>query len=287
MPFSQPTQISDSDTISSSRSALSAQSALSVRSNSRASTPATPFSPDRDKPGNASHNVRSNQPNVPGRSHEESFDLVAPIKYHLPTSLGRPDVAAAAIRLLSTPHMEAIMADPVALQRFTLFIARSRPSSLPMLVYFLDATKALRAIGYANAIADALDPIPGHTFTHYQPRPTVNAVLEKKAQSALEVLTNEDLPAYVTDVLLGRVSNIVRQRITGSLTRSPWSPVRPDEPESMAESFCLTDPSQPGNPVVFASEGVWPHLRAFISFFSLAVFMSSPYHTVSPDTDHL
>jgi len=56
----------------------------------------------------------------------------------------------------------------------------------PTAHYSLDALKALKAISYANVVARALEPIPGLEFTTHPARPTVNTVLEEKANRARE-----------------------------------------------------------------------------------------------------
>lgn len=121
---------------------------------------------------------------------------------------------------------------------------------MPILIYYLDALKSLRAINYANAVAEALEPLDGFEFTSIPPRPTVNAVLENKARQAFDVLVQEDLPAYITHVFIKVVGESVRKRITGSLPVAAR-----DTSEGLAEVFCLTDPSRADNPIIFASEG--------------------------------
>ncbi|RAL59489.1 hypothetical protein DID88_006603 [Monilinia fructigena] len=94
--------------------------------------------------------------------------------------------------------------DPSLLLRFTSFLGAQRPGSIPILIYYLDAVKALKAISYSNAIAEALEPIAGIS---------------------------------------------IQRRITGTLPAH----LR-EASEGLAEVFCLTDPSRPDNPIVFASE---------------------------------
>ena len=71
-----------------------------------------------------------------------SFDLVAP-----------PDVDARQYslerrseQLFSTEHLKIIFNDPSLLLRFTAFLSANRVSSVPVLIYYLDAIKALKAI---------------------------------------------------------------------------------------------------------------------------------------------
>ena len=176
-----------------------------------------------------------------------SFDLVAPAEE------GRQafSLEARSEQLFSRAHLEIIFANPSSLLRFTAFLSTHRPQSVPILIYYLDALKALKAIRYANAIAEALSPIPNYDFTSELANPTTNRELENKAASAFTVLTHEDLPAFITHVYVQVVSQSISRRITGTL-----APHLREASEGLAEVFCLTDPSRPDNPIVFASEGM-------------------------------
>lgn len=175
-----------------------------------------------------------------------SFDLVAP----LDGPSGQYSLEVRSEQLFSTEHLKLIFGDPSLLLRFTAFLSASRSSSIPVLIYYLDAVKAIKAISYSNAIAEALDPIPGCDFTTRTANPTVNKELEEKASQAFEVMVREDLPAYITHIYIQTVSLSIQRRITGTLP----SRLR-EASEGLAEVFCLTDPSRPDNPIVFASEG--------------------------------
>ena len=175
-----------------------------------------------------------------------SFDLVAPADDgHQQFSL-----EARSEQLFSREHLQIIFSDPSLLLRFTAFLSTYRPQSVPILIYYLDALKAMRAIRYANAIAEALSPIAGYGFTAKSAEPTVNMALEEKAQQAFDVLVREDLPAYITQTYIQVVSLSISRRVTGTL-----APHLRDASEGLAEVFCLTDPSRPDNPIVFTSEG--------------------------------
>ncbi|KAI4217125.1 MAG: hypothetical protein LQ351_000434 [Letrouitia transgressa] len=175
-----------------------------------------------------------------------SFDLVAPAE----NTRRVFSLETRSEQLFSHNHLQVIFSNPTLLLRFTAFLSTHRPQSVPILVYYLDALKALKAIKYANAIAEALSPIPSHGFTAMPPKATVNLALEDKAAEAFDVLVKEDLPAYITHLYIQIVSLSVSQRITGVL-----APHLREASEGLAEVFCLTDPSRPDNPIVFASEG--------------------------------
>ncbi|KAI4236936.1 MAG: hypothetical protein LQ349_002219 [Xanthoria aureola] len=174
-----------------------------------------------------------------------SFDLVAPPEQsHQPFSL-----EIRTEQLFGREHLQAVFSNPTLLLRFTAFLSTHRPRSVPILIYYLDALKALRAIKYSNAVAEALSPIPGHDFTTPSVQLTTNPVLEEKAAQAFEALVEDDLPAYITHMYIQIVSLSISQRITGTL-----APHLREASEGLAECFVVTDVTRPDNPIVFASE---------------------------------
>lgn len=179
-----------------------------------------------------------------------SFDLVVP-----DNGINRQhSLETRSEMLFSKEHLAAIFKDFSLLRQFTDFLATTRQESLPLLTYYLDSVKAIRAIKYANAITASLEHMSGHPFTSQSPAVTGNADLEAKAEAAFEALAREDLPAYVTHVWTQSVSMSIKRRITGTL------PIQLREmSEGLAEVFCLTDPSRRDNPIVFASEGKHAH----------------------------
>ncbi|CAF9903187.1 MAG: hypothetical protein HETSPECPRED_000146 [Heterodermia speciosa] len=200
-------------------------------------------------------------PPLQAESALESFDQMEPLQGDLPGSFDLVEPAddhvnhhgfsleARSEQLFSHEHLKVIFADPTLLLRFTAFLSTHRPRSVPILIYYLDALKALKAIKYANAIAEALSPIPGHEYTANLAPASSNAALENKANQAFDALVREDLPAYITQMYVQIVSLSISQRITGVL-----APHLREASEGLAEVFCLTDPSRPDNPIVFASE---------------------------------
>ncbi|EME49608.1 hypothetical protein DOTSEDRAFT_118302 [Dothistroma septosporum NZE10] len=176
-----------------------------------------------------------------------SWDLVGPASEEQPT--GMYALEQRSEQLFSAEHLRTIFDDPKLLLKFTGFLNSHRPKSIPILIYYLDALKALRAINYANAIAEALEPIKGQGFTDEVARPTNNTALEEKANRAFDVLVQEDLPAYIAHIWIQVVSVSIQRRITGTL-----APHLREASEGLAEVFCLTDPSRTDNPIVFASE---------------------------------
>ncbi|KAL8821761.1 MAG: hypothetical protein Q9223_000234 [Gallowayella weberi] len=174
-----------------------------------------------------------------------SFDLVAPPEEsHQPFSL-----EIRTEQLFAREHLQVIFSNPTLLLRFTAFLSTHRPGSVPVLIYYLDALKALRAIRYANAVAEALTPIRGHDFTASPVPVTTNPILEDRAANAFDALVEDDLPAYITHMYIQIVSLSISQRITGTL-----APHLREASEGLAECFVVTDVTRPDNPIVFASE---------------------------------
>jgi hypothetical protein len=181
-----------------------------------------------------------------------SFDLVAPVE----NERKQTSLEDQSEQLFSKQHLQAIFNDTPSLLRFTTFLTASRPKSVPILIYYLDALKALRAIQYANAVAEALEPIEKLEFTENPARPTINAILEEKANQAFDVLVRDDLPAFITHVFTQVASVSIAKRVTGNLP-----PMLREASEGLAEVFCLTDPSRSDNPIIFASEGWLCHVN--------------------------
>lgn len=182
-----------------------------------------------------------------------SFDLIVPSRLVGVYSLERRSEL-----LFSTEHLRVIFADPIFLTRFTSFVAIYRPpSSIALLNYALDALKAIRAMDWMNAIiSKSLRPEgrPQHSFfLGAVPELTANESLRRKAAAAMDALARDELPAYVTHVWTDTVEISMKRKITGSMPAH----LR-DMSEGLAEVFCLSDPSRPDNPIVFASEGMPP-----------------------------
>jgi hypothetical protein len=177
-----------------------------------------------------------------------SYNLVAPpaADEREPFSLETQTTA-----LFSKGHLQVIFGDPTFLFKFTSFLGLHRPQSVPILVHYLDSLKSLRAIHYANAICEGLDPVEGLEFTEKPVKLTINTFLEERARKAFDVLVTEELPAFITHHYIQIVSASIAARVTGAL-----SPQLRDASDGLAEVFCLTDPSRQDNPIVFASEGV-------------------------------
>ncbi|GAB0134453.1 hypothetical protein EsDP_00002824 [Epichloe bromicola] len=173
-----------------------------------------------------------------------SFDIVAPLRQE-------PKVYSLAKRsedLFSKEHMSIILGDARLLGQFSRFLADVRPRSLPLLTYYLDADKAIRAIDYANSVAAELEKLDGYDFASGPADRVASRTLEAKHDAAFEALAREELPMFITHVWIRIVSLSIKQRVMGTMP-----PHLREASSGLAEVFCLTDPSRHDNPIILAS----------------------------------
>ena len=154
-------------------------------------------------------------------------------------------------RIFSSEHLRVILHDPTFFMRFTAFLSRYKPECSPLLVRYLEAQKAIKAVEYANALAESMKPIPGDESSSIPcVVATIDAGFEQRSQRAFDTLVNEALPAYVTFYLVKVVTESMVREITGTSL-----PLMRELVGGLAEVFCLADPSLPDTPIVYASEG--------------------------------
>ena len=173
----------------------------------------------------------------------QNFDLKPP-----PPNSKVKNIDTLSESLFSGDHLRVILKDPSFFLRFTAFINRYRPHSAPILVRYLEAQKAMKAVEYANALADTIRPTPGE---HSSPCPaaSIDPRFEAKSNRSFDILVNEALPAYITNCLTKVVTESMVREITGQ-----GMPVMRELVGGLAEVFCLADPSVKDCPIVYASE---------------------------------
>ena len=153
--------------------------------------------------------------------------------------------------LWSGGHLRTVLRDPSLFLRFTACINKYRPQIAPVLIRYLETQKAIKAVEYANAIAEALIPLPGDEDVVESKRAAYfDNKFKVRSLRAFDALVDEALPVFVTQALVKLVTESVVKEITGTQT-----PVIRDMIGQLAEVFCLTDPSLEDNPIVYASEG--------------------------------
>lgn len=160
-------------------------------------------------------------------------------------------------QLFSGDHLDVILRDPSFFLRFTAFLNRYRPHSAPVLVRYLETQKAMKAVEYANALAQTVKPLPGDPPGQTPcPAASIDPRFEARAKKAFGLLVTEALPAYITHAFVRVVTESMVREITGTTM-----PVMRELVGGLAEVFCLSDPSVKDNPIVYASEGMYRHER--------------------------
>ncbi|KAL9129819.1 MAG: hypothetical protein Q9175_007189, partial [Cornicularia normoerica] len=197
-----------------------------------------PSVPSNGSPGNASKPERRRS-----SDNAQNFDLKPP-----PPNSKVKNLDTLSEQLFSGDHLRVILKDSSFFLRFTAFLNRYRPHSAPILVRYLEAQKAIKAVEYANALAEAMKPTPGE---HSSPCPaaSVDPRFEARSKRSFESLVNEALPAYITNCLTKVVTESMVREITGQ-----GMPVMRELVGGLAEVFCLADPSIKDCPIVYASE---------------------------------
>ncbi|KAL8898961.1 MAG: hypothetical protein Q9192_001807, partial [Flavoplaca navasiana] len=153
-------------------------------------------------------------------------------------------------QLFSDGHLRFILRDPTCFLRFTAFLNRYKPHAAPMLIRYLEAQKAVKAVEYANALAESFKPIPGDTSSQIPcAAATLDPRFESRSRRAMEILVDEALPAYITQAFTKFVTETMVREITGTTM-----PIMRELVGGLAEVFCLSDPSIKDNPIVYASE---------------------------------
>ncbi|KAL8766340.1 MAG: hypothetical protein Q9209_006867 [Squamulea sp. 1 TL-2023] len=176
---------------------------------------------------------------------ENNFDLKAP-----PPKKPVGFLQHYAVELFSDAHLLFILRDPTFCMRFTAFLNRYKSQAAPILLRYLEAQKAIKAVEYANALAESFKPIPGDTLSQI---PCAAAILdsrfETRSRRAMDTLVHEVLPAYITQAFTKVVTESMVREITGTTM-----PIMRELVGGLAEVFCLSDPNIKDNPIVYASE---------------------------------
>ena len=177
------------------------------------------------------------------------FDLKAPARKQRP-----PSVETLSELLFSAGHLNTILHNPQDIAKFTAFLIRFKPDYQPLILRYLETQKAIKAIEYANAVAEGATVAEDKTDEAVEKAlPSVAATLDKSFEEAsitsFEALVGEALPMYITYNLTKLVTECLINEITGKQT-----PMMRNMVDGLSEVFCLTDPNQEDNPIIYASE---------------------------------
>ena len=121
----------------------------------------------------------------------QNFDLKPP-----PPRIKVKSIDTLSEQLFSGDHLRVILQDPSFFLRFTAFLNRYRPQCAPTLVRYLESQKAMKAVAYANALAETIRPIPGESSSHC-PAASIESGFKAQSDKSFDSLINEALPAYV------------------------------------------------------------------------------------------
>ncbi|KAL8941867.1 MAG: hypothetical protein Q9211_001638 [Gyalolechia sp. 1 TL-2023] len=153
-------------------------------------------------------------------------------------------------QIFSDAHLRTILRDSSFSLRFTAFLNRYKPHFAPILSRYLEAQKAIKAVEYANALAETFKPIPGDSSSQIPcVAATIDSWFESRSRRAMESLVHEALPAYLTQCFTKVVTEWMVREITGTTM-----PIMRELVGGLAEVFCLSDPAIEDNPIVYASE---------------------------------
>ncbi|KAL9114694.1 MAG: hypothetical protein Q9227_001372 [Pyrenula ochraceoflavens] len=148
--------------------------------------------------------------------------------------------------LHSSGYLQTLTTTPHLLSNFTTFLSRYRPDLLPLIPLYLETRKVLNAISYANAVASALPP--SSTSDSHSPAAELSQHFRATADDAFNKLLTEALPAFVTYSLVKSSTAILTAEITATST-----PLTTDLVGGLSEVFCITDPTQQDNPIIYAT----------------------------------
>lgn len=180
-------------------------------------------------------------------SEAADFDLAPPAPR--PRSLSIEDICEL---LWSEGHLNFLLHNPSQLARFTAFLHKYRPDDHPLLEQYIETQKAIKAVEYANALAYGLKPRgtgDGAPVEATERAAELDPTFKRVRDAAFDALVHAALPTYVTYNLVKVVSECLTNEITGRST-----PVMNDLVGGLSEVFCLSDPNQEDNPIIYASE---------------------------------
>lgn len=182
-------------------------------------------------------------------SSAEDFDLRPPPPKPKPMT-----IESLSESLFSSGHLNLLLRDIQYLARFTSFLTKYRPQYHPVLLRYLETQKAIKAIEYANAVAEGVPLSPDDESDDVSiPRASVAATLDKdfeeSSKAAFRLMVDSALPMYITYNLVKTVTECLINELTGRQT-----PLMRGLVGGLSEVFCLSDPKQEDNPIIYASE---------------------------------
>ena len=175
---------------------------------------------------------------------EADYDLRPPAARPQP-----PSLEATSELLFSPGHLNSLLQEPQSVAKFTAFLSKYKPEFQPLILRYLGTQKAIKAVQYANAIAEGAASEEGAASNAPSAAATLNKAFEEASTSSFKSLVGTALPMYITYCLVKIVTECLINEITGRQTPSMRNLVG-----GLSEVFCITDPKQEDNPIIYASE---------------------------------
>lgn len=200
------------------------------------------------RPQPVTHTPPSSDPSVSAEGNN-FFDLRPP-----PALLENQETRVEGMirRLFSEDHLNFVLNDRQYLSQLTSFLNRYRPHLIPVLTRYIEMRKAMKAIEYANSVARN---IRWPTLSDQQKFSRIEVAqtdvrFEDYTSRDVDIVISDALQPWITYQLVNIVNDCVSRDITGQSL-----PILKELIGSLGEIFCLTDPSQDDNPIIFCSEG--------------------------------
>ncbi|RMZ80346.1 hypothetical protein DV738_g2931, partial [Chaetothyriales sp. CBS 135597] len=179
-------------------------------------------------------------------AEDDDFDLRPPAP--LPRS-SSSSVERISQLLFSPTHLHHLLQDPASVTAFTRFLSSYKPEYVPLVLQYLQYQKAIKAVEYANALAEeAANNGTGDSLV----AATLDNSFKEASISVSAALVDDALPSYITQCLV----KVVTESLSKG-TADQDSPVIDRINRGLFESFCITDPKQVDNPIVYASKAFY------------------------------
>lgn len=193
----------------------------------------------------------------PDEAANSSLNPKTPTLAHSPFDLRPPPRpvpkdATENFDIFSREHLITVLEHQDSLTRFARYVvSRQDDVARKLLVRYLQSQTAIKAVAYANAVSATIENVPGDRTADI---PCVAAQLdirfEQRSKRAFDLLLTNVMSEYITS----RVLDVAKKRLEVHSCHSP-SESSPTEYSGIAGAFCITDPSETDNPVIYASEG--------------------------------
>ncbi|CAG8956355.1 hypothetical protein HYFRA_00003736 [Hymenoscyphus fraxineus] len=146
-------------------------------------------------------------------------------------------------------YLRVLISDSQLLRRFSTFLNKYRPELARFVPEYLEVQKVLKAVDYANAVAANLSNSSNVTPDSTLPAVELSANFQEVSKRAFNALLQQALPAWVTYSLVKTATSCLAAELTGNAT-----PLTRELFGGLSEVFCISDPNQPDNPLVYVSE---------------------------------